>query len=165
MTEGGHFEYGADARRDLDEDREAGAARARGSGKLPGVVQPEAPTRSEARRHHGWPDGETRSRVEQRSGTSLVCGARTRRREANRSATAGDEESRATEADGFPDPPARAIGGSEVPVAASAPAPPGPIPNPVVTRRSAGEYCGGDSTGGEAVAGASDPRVADAGIG
>ncbi len=43
-------------------------------------------------------------------------------------------------------------------MAVSASAPPGPIPNPVVTRRSAGEYCGGDSTGGEAVAGAPDPR-------
>ncbi len=31
-------------------------------------------------------------------------------------------------------------------------APPGPIPNPVVTQRSAGEYCGGDPTGGEAAA-------------
>ncbi len=32
-------------------------------------------------------------------------------------------------------------------------APPGPIPNPVVTQRSAGEYCGGDPMGGEAAAG------------
>ena len=48
-------------------------------------------------------------------------------------------------------------GGSEVPVAESAPAPPGPIPNPVVTRRSAGEYCGGDPAGGEAAAVTSDP--------
>jgi hypothetical protein len=39
-----------------------------------------------------------------------------------------------------------------VPVAESALVPPGPIPNPVVTQRSAGEYCGGDSTGGEAAA-------------
>ena len=46
-----------------------------------------------------------------------------------------------------------------MPVAASALAPPGPIPNPVVTQRSAGEYCGGDSTGGEAVAGTPDPRT------
>ena len=37
-------------------------------------------------------------------------------------------------------------------VAQSAVAPPGPIPNPVVTQRSAGEYCGGDPTGGEAAA-------------
>ena len=40
-----------------------------------------------------------------------------------------------------------------VSVAASAVDPPGPIPNPVVTHGSAGEYCGGDSVGGEAVAG------------
>jgi hypothetical protein len=40
-----------------------------------------------------------------------------------------------------------------VSVAASAADPPGPIPNPVVTCGSAGEYCGGDSVGGEAVAG------------
>ena len=39
------------------------------------------------------------------------------------------------------------------PVAESAVAPPGPIPNPVVTRGSAGEYCGGDPVGGEAAAG------------
>ena len=38
-------------------------------------------------------------------------------------------------------------------MAASAVAPPGPIPNPVVTRRSAGEYWGGDPPGGEAAAG------------
>ena len=38
-------------------------------------------------------------------------------------------------------------------MAASAADPPGPIPNPVVTCGSAGEYCGGDSVGGEAVAG------------
>ena len=43
----------------------------------------------------------------------------------------------------------RARGG---PVAESAADPPGPIPNPVVTRRSAGEYCGGDPAGGEAAA-------------
>ena len=41
-----------------------------------------------------------------------------------------------------------------VSVAKSAVAPPGPIPNPVVTHGSAGEYCGGDSVGGEAAAGA-----------
>ena len=40
-----------------------------------------------------------------------------------------------------------------MPVAESVLAPPGPIPNPVVTQRSAGEYCGGDPTGGEAAAG------------
>ena len=45
-----------------------------------------------------------------------------------------------------------------MPVAESVLAPPGPIPNPVVTQRSAGEYCGGDSTGGEAAAGAPHPR-------
>lgn len=44
----------------------------------------------------------------------------------------------------------RASGG---PVAESAVAPPGPIPNPVVTHRSAGEYLGSDSLGGEAAAG------------
>jgi hypothetical protein len=43
-------------------------------------------------------------------------------------------------------------------VAESAVAPPGPIPNPVVTRRSAGEYCGGDPVGGEAAAGTPGPR-------
>ncbi len=43
-----------------------------------------------------------------------------------------------------------------VSVAKSAVAPPGPIPNPVVTHGSAGEYCGGDSVGGEAAAGAPD---------
>ena len=41
-----------------------------------------------------------------------------------------------------------------VPVAESVLAPPGPIPNPVVTQCSAGEYCGGDPVGGEAAAGA-----------
>ena len=51
------------------------------------------------------------------------------------------------------------VGGSGAPVAQSALAPPGPIPNPVVTRRSAGEYYGGDSMGGEAVAGAPSPRA------
>jgi hypothetical protein len=49
-------------------------------------------------------------------------------------------------------------GWSDVPVAESAVAPPGPIPNPVVTRGSAGEYCRGDSVGGEAAAGTSDQR-------
>ena len=39
-------------------------------------------------------------------------------------------------------------------------APPGPIPNPVVTQRSAGEYCGGDPTGGEAAAGTPHPPYA-----
>ena len=51
------------------------------------------------------------------------------------------------------------FGGWGAPVAESALAPPGPIPNPVVTQRSAGEYCGGDSTGGEAAAGAPHPRT------
>src|SRR5829696_44347 len=46
-----------------------------------------------------------------------------------------------------------------VPVAESVLAPPGPIPNPVVTQRSAGEYCGGDPTGGEAAAGTPHPRT------
>jgi hypothetical protein len=45
-----------------------------------------------------------------------------------------------------------------VPVAESAVAPPGPIPNPVVTRRSAGEYCRGDPVGGEAAAGTPRPQ-------
>ncbi len=45
------------------------------------------------------------------------------------------------------------VGRWGVPVAESALAPPGPIPNPVVTQGSAGEYCGGDSVGGEAAAG------------
>ena len=49
-------------------------------------------------------------------------------------------------------------GGCGVPVAESALVPPGPIPNPVVTQRSAGEYCGGDSTGGEAAADTPQPR-------
>jgi hypothetical protein len=44
-----------------------------------------------------------------------------------------------------------------VPVAESVLAPPGPIPNPVVTQRSAGEYCGGDPMGGEAAAGTPHP--------
>src|SRR5690625_5020690 len=46
-----------------------------------------------------------------------------------------------------------------VPVAESALAPPGPIPNPVVTQCSAGEYCSGNAVGGEAAAGA--PQVLD----
>jgi hypothetical protein len=54
--------------------------------------------------------------------------------------------------------PGKSDGKLEVPVAASAVAPPGPIPNPVVTRRSAGEYLGGDPQGGEAAAGTSDLR-------
>jgi hypothetical protein len=51
-------------------------------------------------------------------------------------------------------------GGCGVPVAESVLAPPGPIPNPVVTQRSAGEYCGGDPTGGEAAAGTPHPPPA-----
>jgi hypothetical protein len=43
--------------------------------------------------------------------------------------------------------------GGGVSVAESELAPPGPIPNPVVTQFSAGEYCGGDPVGGEAAAG------------
>jgi hypothetical protein len=50
---------------------------------------------------------------------------------------------------GWPPCPFGACG---VPVAESVLAPPGPIPNPVVTQRSAGEYCGGDPMGGEAAA-------------
>ena len=49
-----------------------------------------------------------------------------------------------------------------MPVAESALAPPGPIPNPVVTQRSAGEYCGGDSMGGEAAADTPHPRSTEA---
>src|SRR5690606_31268165 len=52
----------------------------------------------------------------------------------------------------------RRCGGGGVPVAESAVAPPGPIPNPVVTHRSAGEYCRSDSVGGEAAAGTPRPR-------
>jgi hypothetical protein len=50
-----------------------------------------------------------------------------------------------------------------VPVAESVLAPPGPIPNPVVTQRSAGEYCGGDPTGGEAAADTPHPPHGGAG--
>ena len=42
-------------------------------------------------------------------------------------------------------------------MAESAVDPPGPIPNPIVTHRSAGEYSGGDPRGGEAAAGAPRP--------
>ena len=51
------------------------------------------------------------------------------------------------------------VGACGVSVAESAPDPPGPIPNPVVTRGSAGEYCGGDPVGGEAVAGTPRART------
>src|SRR5680860_1313272 len=44
------------------------------------------------------------------------------------------------------------------PVVESVLAPPGPIPNPVVTRHSAGEYSGGNARGGEAAAGAPHHR-------
>jgi hypothetical protein len=37
--------------------------------------------------------------------------------------------------------------------------PPGPIPNPVVTQESAGEYCGGDPVGGEAAATTTRPPI------
>src|SRR5215217_6607440 len=53
-------------------------------------------------------------------------------------------------------PPVRGWG---VPVAESVLAPPGPIPNPVVTQCSAGEYWGGDPLGGEAAADAPHPRI------
>ncbi len=49
------------------------------------------------------------------------------------------------------------------PVVESVWAPPGPIPNPVVTRHSAGEYYGGDAMGGEAAAGAPRYRIDPAG--
>ena len=48
--------------------------------------------------------------------------------------------------------------GGAVSVAESVLAPPGPIPNPVVTQGSAGEYCGGDPVGGEAAADTAPPR-------
>ena len=48
-------------------------------------------------------------------------------------------------------------------MAESALDPPGPIPNPVVTQCSAGEYCGGDPTGGEAAADAPHLRAVAAG--
>ena len=51
----------------------------------------------------------------------------------------------------------RDSGACGVPVAESVLAPPGPIPNPVVTQYSAGEYCSGNAVGGEAAAGA--PQV------
>ena len=51
-------------------------------------------------------------------------------------------------------------GGGAVSVAESVLAPPGPIPNPVVTQGSAGEYCGGDPVGGEAAAGTAPPPSA-----
>ena len=57
--------------------------------------------------------------------------------------------------------PCLRVRGWGVPVAESVLAPPGPIPNPVVTQRSAGEYCGGDPTGGEAAAGTPHPQHAD----
>ena len=47
----------------------------------------------------------------------------------------------------------------DVPVAESAVAPLGPIPNPIVTRGSAGEYWEGDFLGGEAAAGTSQQGV------
>ena len=46
-------------------------------------------------------------------------------------------------------------GACGVSVAESVLAPPGPIPNPVVTQYSAGEYCSGNAVGGEAAAGTS----------
>ena len=55
----------------------------------------------------------------------------------------------------------RRDGGWGASVAESAVAPPGPIPNPVVTHRSAGEYCGGDPMGGEAAAAPPTPSRTD----
>jgi hypothetical protein len=53
----------------------------------------------------------------------------------------------------FRHPPVLSEAGERVvSVAESVLAPPGPIPNPVVTQSSAGEYCGGDPVGGEAAA-------------
>ena len=49
-------------------------------------------------------------------------------------------------------------------VAESVLAPPGPIPNPVVTQGSAGEYCGGDPVGGEAAADTTAPLAQATGI-
>ena len=51
------------------------------------------------------------------------------------------------------------MGWAVVFVAESVLAPPGPIPNPVVTQGSAGEYCGGDPVGGEAAAGTTAQRT------
>ena len=59
--------------------------------------------------------------------------------------------------------PTLRYGGWGVPVAESVLAPPGPIPNPVVTQRSAGEYWGGDPLGGEAAAGAPHPQPGEGG--
>ena len=56
-----------------------------------------------------------------------------------------------------------AAGRGGVPVAESPLAPPGPIPEPVGTQRSAGEYCRGDAAGGEAAAGAPLCRAASPG--
>ena len=59
----------------------------------------------------------------------------------------------------------RRLGGWGASVAESVLAPPGPIPNPVVTQRSAGEYWGGDPLGGEAAADAPHPRSPGGGEG
>lgn len=56
----------------------------------------------------------------------------------------------------------RDSGACGVSVAESVLAPPGPIPNPVVTQYSAGEYCSGDAVGGEAAAGTSQVLESDA---
>jgi hypothetical protein len=53
----------------------------------------------------------------------------------------------------------RFMGGRVVVVAESILDPPGPIPNPVVTQESAGEYCGGDPVGGEAAATTTRPHI------
>ena len=54
---------------------------------------------------------------------------------------------------------ASVLGGRVVVVAESILDPPGPIPNPVVTQESAGEYCGGDPVGGEAAATTTRPHI------
>ena len=56
----------------------------------------------------------------------------------------------------------RDSGACGVSVAESVLAPPGPIPNPVVTQYSAGEYCSGDAVGGEAAAGTSQVLESEA---
>ena len=119
-------------------ERRPGAARARRRGTLPRVADD---------RHTG--ESTTTSC------STLACRARGRPDRSER-VSAADRRSICSVAwaDGVP---VSRLGGWGVPVAESALAPPGPIPNPVVTQRSAGEYCGGDPTGGEAAADAPQP--------
>ena len=103
-----------------------------------------------------WPH-ETRERQGYKYTYAAEQGARARGQE-RRGALPEGAISAALAQQGAPTPP---VGGWGVPVAESVLAPPGPIPNPVVTQRSAGEYCGGDPTGGEAAADTPHPRTAD----